>query len=275
MSKLDLKSIIKKSFTLRQKILKIVIKNGGHLATSFSCLDIVVSLFYGKVLRFKNNKPKWPMRDRFVLSKGHAETLLYAVLDDLKFIPKSWLSEHYRSGKYILGGHTDCKIPGIEFTTGALGHGLNLACGSALALKRKKSPSKVFVLMSDGECTEGTVWEAAIFASKHKLNNLIAIIDHNKISATDFTKNFTDNSNLEKKFSSFGWKSQVIDGHNIPYLLKILKKAKKNTSKKPIVFIANTIKGKGLKFIENDPSRHAKGLDEKEKEKSISLLKII
>ncbi len=275
MSKLHLKKIIKKSFTLRQKILNIVIENGGHLATSFSCLDIVVSLYYGGVLKFRYYNPKWSLRDRFILSKGHAETLLYSVLDDLKYFPKSWLSNHYRSGKYILGGHTDSKIPGVEFTAGALGHGLNLACGTALALKRRKNTSRVFVLMSDGECTEGTVWEAAIFASKHKLNNLIAIVDHNKMSATDFTKNFTNINYLEKKFSSFGWKSQVIDGHDIPSLIKIFKKAKKNISNKPIIFIVNTVKGKGLKFIENDPTRHTKGLDEAEKEKAKKLLKII
>ena len=275
MNKINLKKIIDKSFTLRQKILEIVIKNGGHLATSFSCLDIVVSLFYGKVLKFKSNNPEWPFRDRFILSKGHAETLLYSVLDDLKYIPKSWLLNHYRSGKYILGGHTDSKIPGVEFTAGALGHGLNLACGSALALKRKKSNSRVFVLMSDGECTEGTVWEAAIFASKHKLNNLIAIVDHNKMSATDFTKNFTNINNLEKKFLSFGWKSKVIDGHNIPRMIKIFENAKKDSSYKPMVFIADTVKGKGIKFIENDPSRHTKGLDEKEKKRAMRLLKLI
>ena len=274
MSKLDINLVIEKSFKLRQKILEIVIKNGGHLATSFSCLDIVVSLYYGKVLKFRSDEPNWKSRDRFILSKGHAETLLYSVLDDLKFMPKTWLSKHYRSGKYFLGGHTDSKIPGVEFTAGALGHGLNLACGSALALKKKKSISKVFVLMSDGECTEGTVWEAAIFASKHKLNNLIAIIDHNKISATDFTKNFTDISNLEKKFLSFGWRSQIIDGHNIPKLIKIFKKAKTNNSNQPKVFIANTIKGKGLNFIENDPSRHTRGLEEKEKIIAMRLLKI-
>ena len=119
--------------------------------------------------------------------------------------------------------------------------------------------------MSDGECTEGTVWEAAIFASKHKLNNLIAIIDHNKISATDFTKNFTDIQNLDKKFKAFGWNVVQVNGHNHSQLLKILGQVKNNLKGKPTVIIADTIKGKGLKFIENDPTRHAKGLDEKEK----------
>jgi transketolase len=257
--------IIKKSYELRKKIIEIVIKNGGHLATSFSCLDILVCLYYGNLIKFKSSKPNWEIRDRLVISKGHAETLIYTILDDLGFFPKSWLAKNYRAGKYLLGGHIDSKVPGIEFTTGALGHGLSLAAGSALGLKRKKNNAKVFVLLSDGECTEGTTWEAAIFASKHRLNNLIAIIDNNKISATDFTKNFTDIQNLDKKFKAFGWNVVQVNGHNHSQLLKILGQVKNNLKGKPTVIIADTIKGKGLKFIENDPTRHAKGLDEKEK----------
>jgi transketolase len=264
----------KKAFALRQKILKIVIKRGGHLATSLSSLDILVSLFYSGVLNFKNTKPNWEFRDRFILSKGHAETLIYSVLDDLKFFPKTYFENHYRAGKFLLGGHTDCKVPGIEFTAGALGHGLSLACGTALALKRKKNNSKVFVLMSDGECTEGSVWEAAIFASHHKLDNLIVIVDNNRISATDFLINFTNISNLTKKFQSFGWNSKNIDGHSISKMNKIFKNIKKNNSKKPTIFIAKTIKGKGINFIENDPSRHTKGLNKEEEIKAMRILNI-
>ncbi len=264
----------KKAFELRQKILKIVIKRGGHLATSFSALDILVSLFYSGILNFKSSKPDWEYRDRFILSKGHAETLIYSILVDLKFFPKNYFENHYRSGKFLLGGHTDCKVPGIEITAGALGHGLSLACGIALALKRKKNKSKVFVLMSDGECTEGSVWEAAIFASHHKLDNLIVIVDHNRISATDFLTNFTNISNLTKKFQSFGWNSKNIDGHNILKMKKIFMNIKKNNSKKPTIFIAKTIKGKGINFIENDPSRHTKGLSKEEEVKAMRILNI-
>lgn len=265
----------KKAFELRQKILKIVIKRGGHLATSFSALDILVTLFYGGVLNFQNSNPNWERRDRFILSKGHAETLIYSILDDLKFFPKTFFNNHYRAGKFILGGHTDCKVPGIEITAGALGHGLSLACGIALALKRKKNKSKVFVLMSDGECTEGSVWEAAIFASQHQLDNLIVIVDFNRISATDFLSNFTNLSNLSKKFSSFGWNSKNIDGHEIKKMRKTFLNVKNNKSKKPTIFIAKTVKGKGIKFIENDPSRHTKGLNKEEEIKAMRILKII
>jgi len=263
-----------KAFELRQKILKVIISNGGHLATSYSCVDIVSCLFYGKILKYNSGKPKLESRDRFILSKGHAETLMYVILSDLNFFPKKWLIDHYRRGKFILGGHIDSKIPGIEFTTGALGHGLSLACGSALALKKKNNKAKVFVLMSDGECTEGSVWEAAIFASKHKLNNLIVVVDENKISATDFTKNFTNNTKLKEKFLSFGWKAKNIDGHDISSLTKNFKKAKKSKLNKPLIFIAKTIKGKGLSFIENDPIRHTKGLDKFEEIKAKKILKI-
>jgi transketolase len=265
----------KKAFELRQKILNIVIKRGGHLATSFSCLDIVVALFYGGILKFKSYNSSWEGRDRFILSKGHAETLIYAILEDLKFFPKSFFFNHYRYGKFLLGGHTDCNVPGIEFSAGALGHGLSLACGTALALKRKKSKSKVFVLMSDGECSEGSVWEAGIFASQHKLDNLVAIIDNNRISATDFLDNFTSLNNLSKKFKSFGWNSININGHNIIEMQKIFLKVKKNNSGKPFIFVANTIKGKGIKFIENDPSRHTKGLSKQEEIEAMKILKII
>jgi len=265
----------KKAFELRQKILKIVIKRGGHLATSLSSLDILVTLFYGSVLNFQNFNLNWEGRDRFILSKGHAETLLYSILDDLKFFPKTFFNNHYRAGKFLLGGHTDSKVPGVEFTAGALGHGLSFACGAALALKRKKSKSKVFVLMSDGECTEGSVWEAAIFASQHQLDNLVAIVDYNRMSATDFLNNFTNLSSLSKKFSSFGWNSKNINGHEIGKMKKIFINAKKNTSKKPTIFIAKTNKGKGIKFIENDPSRHTKGLSKEEEIKAMRILKII
>jgi len=264
----------KKAFDLRQKILKVVIDSGGHLATSFSCVDIVVCLFYGKILKYNSSKPKLESRDRFILSKGHAETLMYVILSELNFFSKNWLRDHYRQGKFILGGHIDSKVPGIEFTTGALGHGLSLACGCALALKKKKNKSKVFVLMSDGECTEGSVWEAAIFASKHKLNNLIVIVDENKISATDFTKNFTNNTKLKEKFISFGWQAININGHDINGLMKNFKKVKKFKLNKPLIFIAKTTKGKGLKFIENDPIRHTKGLDKFEEIKAKKILKI-
>lgn len=266
--------LLNKAIKLRKKILKTVIDRGGHLATSFSCLDILVVLFYGKILNFNSSNPKWKIRDRFILSKGHAETAMYSVLDDLNFFPKFLLRDHYRHGKFLLGGHIDAKIPGIEFTTGALGHGLNLACGSALALKKNSIKSKVFVLLSDGECTEGSVWEAAIFASKHKLSNLIAIIDYNKISATDYLDNFTDLSNLKKKFLAFGWNVINVNGHNIQSMHSLFLKAKKNKTKQPSIFIARTVKGKGIKFIENDPSRHTKGLSKEEENRAKKILDI-
>ena len=267
--------LFKKALELRKKILRIVIDRGGHLATSLSCLDILVVLFYGKVLNFNSSNPKWKFRDRFVLSKGHAETAMYSILDDLNFFPKFFLKDHYRHGKFLLGGHIDGKIPGVEFTTGALGHGLSLACGSALALKKSSIKSKVFVLLSDGECTEGSIWEASIFASKHKLTNLIAIIDYNRISATDYLDNFTDLSNLGKRFIAFGWDVVNVNGHDIQSMSRSFLKAKRLKLRRPTIFIAKTIKGKGIKFIENDPSRHTKGLSKEEENKAMKILNLI
>ena len=265
----------KKAFELRQKLLSLVIENGGHLSTSLSCLDIMVALYYGKIIRFKASAPNWINRDRFLISKGHAETITYLTLKELGFISETMLSKHYRKGKFKLGGHIDCSVPGIEFSTGSLGHGLNLACGTALGLKKKKNKSFTFVLMSDGECTEGTVWEAAIFAKFHKLNNLIAIIDYNNISATDFTKNFTSNTNLVDKFKSFGWKTFSVDGHNIDQMIKKFNKIKSQNLSSPVLILAKTIKGKGIKFIENDPARHTKGLNNNEFKKAKKILKLL
>ena len=242
------KNFIKKAFELRQKLLSLVIQNGGHLSTSLSCLDIMVALYYGRVLKFKAFEPNWLHRDRFIISKGHAETITYLILKELGFISKNMLTKHYRKGKFKLGGHIDCSVPGVEFSTGSLGHGLNLACGTALGLKRKNR-AFTFVLMSDGECTEGSVWEAAIFAKFHKLGNLIAIVDYNNISATDFIKNFTSNTNLIEKFKSFGWKTFLVDGHNINQIIKKLKKLNVKKLTSPVLILAKTTKGKGIKFI--------------------------
>ena len=259
-----LNKVKNKAQFIRKQILETVINKGGHLATSFSCADILTTLYYSGIMEYNNKNEKWNKRDRLIISKGHAETIIYNILSDLDFFPKNWLLKHYRSGKYLMGGHIDSKIPGIEFSTGSLGHGLSLASGMALGMKKSKNRSNVFVLMSDGECTEGSVWEAAIFASKNKLNNIIAFIDNNQISATDFLKNFTDIGNLKEKFTAFGWNCFSINGHSIKKIYTTINKIKNLKNNKPNIVIANTIKGKGLNSIENDPARHTKGLSKME-----------
>jgi transketolase len=249
-----------KSKEIRSKILDLAVKNGGHIASSFSCVEILASLYYGKILNYDVNNPGWEDRDRFILSKGHAETVLYVVLSDLGFISKEWLDKHYRRGDCFLGGHPDYKIPGVEITSGALGHGLGIAAGISLGAKMNNKKYFQFVLMGDAECTEGSVWEAALFAAKHKLNNLIAIIDRNNIGSLDFTENYTSLEPLEEKWTSFGWETKVVAGHDPEQLSEVFRYAKERTVRTPLCIVAQTVKGKGISFMENNPVWHVKNL---------------
>lgn len=253
------KKILNICADLRKYIFKIVSSRGGHLSTAFSGVEILATLYFTNLLNINNKNYKNKDRNYFLLSKGHGETLLYAVLVKKKIINKKDFEENYRAGNNSLGGHVDIKTPGIEMTSGALGHGLGVGCGIALG-KKKINKSKIFVLLGDAECSEGSIWEAALFATKYKLNNLIAIVDNNKIGATDFTKNFTSIEPLDKKFRSFGWETLVCDGHSVNNIYNNLNKLKNSNRKKPKILICNTIKGKGLKFVENDPSWHSRSL---------------
>lgn len=244
----------------RTKVLEAAIKHGGHIASSFSCIEILVAIYYGRVLNICPAKRNIKDRDRFILSKGHAETALFAILSDLKFFPQEWFESHYRTGKCFLGGHPDRKVAGVEVTTGALGHGLGLGAGISLAAKMNSKKHMQYVLLGDAECTEGSVWEAALFSAKNKLNNLIAIIDYNKIGSIDFLKNFTSLDPLKNKWKAFGWEVKEIDGHDINELLDVLRYSKTPSRKKPLVIIAHTIKGKGVSFMENNPVWHVKNL---------------
>lgn len=248
---------------LRQLILDVGTKNNGHISTSLSCVEILVALYFGGHLNFDKKKFKKKDRNTFVLSKGHAETALYCCLYLKKFISKRNLYHSYNCGSFFLGNHVDHKVPGVELTTGSLGHGLSFSCGMALATKINKKKYNHFVLLGDAECSEGSVWEAALFASFHKLSNLIAIIDNNGIGSLDRTKNFTSVlDNFANKWNSFGWNVQVINGNSSKEILLSIDKTK--NSKKPNLIIANTVKGKGLSIMENDPTWHAKKLDNPE-----------
>jgi transketolase len=249
-----------KARELRVKILDVAIKNGGHIASSFSCIDILVSLYYGDILQINASDAENKDRDRFILSKGHAETALFAVLSDLLFFPQYWIEMHYRTGNCYLGGHPDNKIPGVEITSGSLGHGLGIAAGISLAAKMNNKKHFQFVLMGDSECSEGSVWETALFAAKHKLNNLIAITDRNRIGSIDFTENFTSLEPLKQKWEAFGWETVEVDGHNFDELLHVLHYAKTREDSRPLSIIANTVKGKGVSFMENNPIWHVKNL---------------
>ena len=255
----DLAFLRRKANALRRQVLEMCFANGGHISTCYSYVETLVALYHGGVMRFDPQRPDWPERDRFILSKGHGETLLYALLGDLGFFPAEWLTTSYRAGPCRLGGHVDHKIPGVEVTTGALGHGLGLGCGQALAARMDGRPEHYFVMLGDAECSEGSVWEAALFAAQHRLGNLIAIVDRNGIGSLDFTENYIALEPLADKWRAFGWEVvEVEDGHDFSQLLAALPRSRPRQSDKPLMVIARTVKGKGVSLFENDPIWHVR-----------------
>ena len=246
----------KKANYIRSQILEMIASAGkGHIGGAFSCTDILVTLFYGGILRFDPANQNWSERDRFILSKGHACTALYAILADLGYFAISELRNYGQNG-CMLRGHPDRKIPGIEVDTGSLGHGLGIAAGLALGAKMDKKDYNTFVLLGDGECYEGTVWESAMFSGHHHLNNLVAIVDRNGICATDFIKDCLCLDHLDEKWKAFGWDVSVVDGHSFEELLSAFKSLSFRKSDKPLILIANTVKGKGVSFMEGNPIWH-------------------
>lgn len=230
-----------------------------RLASSLSDVEIFVVMYYGNILDFNPKDINWEKRDRFIISKGHGAVSLYPILADLSFFAKEELDKIGAEDSF-LGVIPDTAVPGFETINGSLGHGLGVSCGIALALKRKGLNKKVFVLSGDGELNEGAVWEAVMFASFHKLNNLILIIDNNKMSMLGYQKDILGLEPLEDKFVAFHWETKSVDGHNVEQLYAALNHFKKNPSNQPKVLIANTIKGKGVPQLESDPFCHVKSL---------------
>lgn len=225
------------------------LSGGSHIASILSVADIIAVL-YSDVLRFDPKAPKMPERDRFILSKGHAGAAIYAALAESGFFDPEQLKTHYQNGS-ILSGHVSHKgVPGVEFSTGSLGHGLPVAAGMAQAAKMDSREHRVYVVLGDGECDEGSVWEAALFANHFELNNLVAIVDHNKMQSLDFCENTLKLSPFAEKWRSFGWNALQVDGHDHNALRTAFDEAKR--SEKPTVIIADTVKGKGISFMEFD-----------------------
>lgn len=246
----------KKANWIRSQILEMIVSAGkGHIGGALSCTDILVTLYYGGILRFDPSNRNWDRRDRFILSKGHSAAALYVILSDLGYFDVSELKNYQKLG-CILRGHPDRKIPGIEVDAGSLGHGLGIGAGLALTAKMDNKDFKTFVLLGDGECNEGSVWEAAMFASHHKLNNLVGIVDKNGLCSTDFIKDCLDIEPLDEKWRAFGWDVTVVDGHSFEEMLPVFNDFRKRKSDKPFMIIANTIKGKGISFMEGNPGWH-------------------
>lgn len=232
-----------KAKELRVNVLDMCIEaETGHVTSSFSCVEILVALYYGILQK----------DDRLVISKGHCSPLVYTILADLKFIPEKDLETFARPGGKF-GVHLQHSVEGVEITAGSLGQGLGIACGMAHVKKLNKEQGTVYCLLGDGECYEGSVWEAAMFAAHHKLDNLVAIVDRNFLCVTDFTEDAVKLEPFSEKWKGFGWECMDVDGHSIDSVLGALKFTH---YQKPRVVIAKTIKGKGIPFMERIPLWH-------------------
>ena len=256
---------------IRRKSLEIIHRAGsGHPGGSLSAADIMTALYFG-VMRYDSKNPRDPNRDRFVMSKGHATGVFYSVLSRAGYFADEDLVSYRRiDSKLNLSGHPHPKTPGVEIATGSLGQGLSVAHGIALNARLENSDYKVYVLMGDGELQEGQVWEAAMSASKFNTNNLIAIVDFNKVAQDNITKDLKDIEPLEDKWRAFGWDVHHIDGHDMDQVYKVL--TLPLDEKKPRVIIADTIKGKGVSFMEGKTSWHGVAPSDEDYEKAMKEL---
>ena len=228
------------------------LSRGSHIGAIFSLAEIMATLYTG-VLNVDPQQPKMEGRDRLILSKGHAGAAVYAALAERGFFPVEELSTHYADGSRLSGHVSHKGVPGVEFSTGSLGHGLAVGAGMALGAKMNKEAWRTFVVMGDGECDEGSVWEAALQAHQYKLDNLIAVVDHNRMQSLDFCENTIALEPFADKWRDFGWHVQVVDGHDTDALREAFENAKNSLGAgKPSIIIAETTKGKGVSFMENN-----------------------
>ncbi len=255
---------------VRKDILNMTTAAGsGHPGGSMSATDILVSLYFN-VMRHDPGKPDWPNRDRFVLSKGHAAPALYAVLAECGYFSKKLLSSLRKLGS-PLQGHPDMKrLPGIEMSTGSLGQGLSAALGMAMGCRLDGRKNRIFCLIGDGESQEGQIWEAAMAAAHNRLDNVTVIMDENRLQIDGPTDEIMNVTNQRARWRAFGWDTHVINGHDIEAILKLLHKSKEKG--KPRMIVAQTVKGKGVKFMENQLKYHGAPLSDDELKKAIKEL---
>ena len=271
-AKLDSTGLEKKALELRRLALKIIFQAGsGHPGGSLSATDLMTALFFGGILRYDPSRPNDPKRDRFLLSKGHASGIYYSVLAKAGFINESDLDDYRKiNSAQFLSGHGHPKTPGIEIASGSLGQGLSVAHGIALGTRLEGLDSKVYVILGDGEIQEGQIWEAAMSASKFKTSNLIAIVDNNKVAQDNITKDLKDIEPIEAKWDSFGWDVHRINGHDMAEIIKILQTP--IHPNKPRVIIADTIKGKGVSFMEGKTAWHGVAPSKEDYDKALKEL---
>ncbi len=269
LSEQELNKLKELSCENRQNVIKMVYEaQSGHIGGSLSACDIMTVLFNKCMKHAVNGKTSsdYQSRDRFVLSKGHASPVYYSVLAQVGFIPKSELKTFRKFGAR-LQGHPSLCCPGVEVASGSLGQGLSIACGIAMSLKLDENPARVYVLLGDGEMQEGSVWEALMQAAHRHLNNLTAIIDRNRLQIDGNTECVMSLDNLPDKLKSFNWNVLEIDGHNIQEIYEAIEESK--LSDKPTVIVANTIKGKGVSFMENNAGWHGKAPNKEDFEKAM------
>ena len=244
---------------MRADIVRMIAEAGsGHPGGSLSCADILAALYFGGVLEHDPRNPQWEGRDRFILAKGHAAPALYAVLAQAGYFPREELATLRKLGSRLQGHPDSNQVPGVEVSTGSLGQGLSVAAGAAAGLKLDGAPQTVFALLGDGECQEGQVWEAAMFAAHRQLDNLVAVVDRNGLQIDGRTCDVCDPGDLGAKFAAFGWDAAEVDGHDLDALVAVLGAAKAGRDGRPHAVIAHTVKGKGVPFMENEAGWHGK-----------------
>jgi transketolase len=247
---------------IRRHVLQMIFRSGSsHIGSCFSIVDILAVL-YESILNVSSETCMLPTRDRFILSKGHAAAALYAVLAEKEFFSKQWLDNYHHPSHKLLGHVTADGVPGVEFSTGSLGHGLSVGVGMAYASKLDQNGNRIFVLLGDGECNEGAIWEAALLAEKLQLNNLTVIVDHNKLQGLGHVDDVMNLTPLINKWNSFGWFAKEINGHDYQDIYDAL--TVNCCVKAPQVIIAHTVKGKGVSYMENKLAWHYKSPNSKE-----------
>ena len=266
----DIDSLKEKALLFRREILEVLtIAGSGHPGGSLSAVEILISLYDYK-MKHRPNDPAWPDRDRLIISKGHASPVVYVTLAHYAYFPKEELKTFRKLGSR-LQGHVHVKAPGVELNTGSLGHGLSVANGIALGARMLKKSFKTYCLLGDGELQEGSIWEAAMSAGHYHSDNLCAIVDYNKVQENGPTNEIKRVEPLKDKWESFGWHALEIDGHNFQELIRALNEA--DTIKgKPTVIIANTIKGKGVSFMEGQAKWHGKAPNKEQLEEALAEL---
>ena len=262
----------KKANILRLDVIEATTKAGsGHPGGSLSSADLMAALYFG-VMKHDPSNPMWEDRDRFVLSKGHAAPILYAALAESGYFPREDMMTLRKMGSHLQGHPVRGKVPGVEMSTGSLGQGLSMACGMALAGKLDGKDHRIFCLLGDGELQSGQNWEAAMFANHYKLNNLIAFVDRNRLQITGNTESAMSLEPLADKWRAFGWNVIIIDGHSMVQIIEACAKARKSVTN-PTVLIMNTIKGKGVSFMENNYEFHGKACKPSENDIAVSELR--